>query len=93
LGIIVEGKKYGLLRIAQLREAPAATRFLSIEPLLEDHGRVFLADAVDILHPLFLHWPGTVAALATSMAHWIPGTSVESTLVSPRSIVRKSATS
>jgi protein gp37 len=37
-GVSVEDKKYGLPRIAQLRSAPAAVRFLSIEPLLEDLG-------------------------------------------------------
>ncbi len=38
-GISVEDKKYGLPRIAHLRSAPAAIRFLSIEPLLEDLGQ------------------------------------------------------
>ena len=37
-GVSVEDKKYGLPRIEHLREAPAAVRFLSIEPLLEDLG-------------------------------------------------------
>ncbi len=37
-GVSVEDKKYGLPRIAHLRSAPAAIRFLSIEPLLEDLG-------------------------------------------------------
>jgi protein gp37 len=37
-GVSVEDKKYGLPRVAQLRSAPAARRFLSIEPLLEDLG-------------------------------------------------------
>jgi protein gp37 len=37
-GVSVEDKKYGLPRIEQLRSAPAAIRFLSIEPLLEDLG-------------------------------------------------------
>jgi protein gp37 len=32
----VEDKKYGLPRIKHLRAAPAAIRFLSIEPLLEN---------------------------------------------------------
>jgi protein gp37 len=35
-GVSVEDKKYGLPRIEHLRSAPAAVRFLSIEPLLED---------------------------------------------------------
>ena len=37
-GVSVEDRRYGLPRIAQLRAAPAAVRFLSIEPLLEDLG-------------------------------------------------------
>ena len=42
-GVSVEDKKYGLPRIDQLRRAPAATRFLSIEPLLEDLGDIDLS--------------------------------------------------
>ncbi len=41
-GVSVENKEYGLPRIELLREAPAAVRFLSIEPLLEDLGQVDL---------------------------------------------------
>jgi protein gp37 len=37
-GVSVEDKEYGLPRIEHLRRAPAAIRFLSIEPLLEDLG-------------------------------------------------------
>lgn len=37
-GVSVEDRKYGLPRIEDLRRAPAAMRFLSIEPLLEDLG-------------------------------------------------------
>lgn len=37
-GVSVEDKKYGKPRIDHLRGAPAAVRFLSIEPLLEDLG-------------------------------------------------------
>lgn len=37
-GVSVEDKKYGLPRIDDLRAAPAAIKFLSIEPLLEDLG-------------------------------------------------------
>jgi len=36
--VSVENKKHGLPRIDHLRKAPAAVRFLSIEPLLEDLG-------------------------------------------------------
>jgi protein gp37 len=37
-GVSVENRKHGLPRIADLRSAPAAVRFLSVEPLLEDLG-------------------------------------------------------
>jgi protein gp37 len=37
-GVSVEDRKYGLPRIDHLRLAPAAVRFLSVEPLLEDLG-------------------------------------------------------
>jgi protein gp37 len=42
-GVSVEDKKYGVPRIAELRATPAAVRFLSIEPLLEDLGRIHLS--------------------------------------------------
>ncbi len=42
LGVSVEDKRFGLPRMKPLREANAALRFLSIEPLLEDLGRVDL---------------------------------------------------
>ena len=41
-GVSVENKKYGLPRIDHLRQAPAAVRFLSVEPLLEDLGQINL---------------------------------------------------
>jgi protein gp37 len=41
-GVSVENRKYGMPRIDYLRRAPAAVRFLSIEPLLEDLGRLDL---------------------------------------------------
>jgi protein gp37 len=41
-GVSVEDRKFGLPRIDALREAPAALRFLSIEPLLEDLGVIDL---------------------------------------------------
>jgi len=37
-GVSVEDQQYGLPRVEHLRAAPAAVRFLSIEPLLEDLG-------------------------------------------------------
>jgi len=41
-GVSVEDKRYGLARIPHLQSAPAAVRFLSIEPLLEDLGSLEL---------------------------------------------------
>jgi protein gp37 len=41
-GVSVENRKHGLPRIDELRAAPAAVRFLSIEPLIEDLGRIDL---------------------------------------------------
>jgi protein gp37 len=37
-GVSVENRRHGLPRIGALRATPAAVRFLSIEPLLEDLG-------------------------------------------------------
>lgn len=42
-GVSIEDKKYGVPRIAQLRQSGAAVRFLSVEPLLEDLGTINLA--------------------------------------------------
>lgn len=42
LGVTVENRKHGLPRIDRLREIPAAVRFLSVEPLLEDLGEINL---------------------------------------------------
>jgi protein gp37 len=41
-GVTVENRKHGLPRIDHLRAAPARTRFLSVEPLLEDLGEINL---------------------------------------------------
>lgn len=41
-GVSVEDRKYGLPRIADLRNASVAVRFLSIEPLLEELGELDL---------------------------------------------------
>lgn len=46
-GVSVENKKHGLPRIDHLRAAPAVTRFLSVEPLLEDLEAINLQE---------LHW-------------------------------------
>jgi protein gp37 len=42
-GVSVENRRSGLPRIENLQAAPAAVRFLSIEPLLEDLGTLELA--------------------------------------------------
>lgn len=42
LGVSVENRKQGLPRIDILRDTPAAVRFLSVEPLLEDLGEIDL---------------------------------------------------
>src|SRR5258706_6045938 len=41
-GVSVEDKKYGLPRVSDLQTAPAAVRFLSVEPLLEELGKLNL---------------------------------------------------
>src|SRR5689334_13760343 len=41
-GVSVEGRRLGVPRIAHLQGAPAATRFLSVEPLLEGLGPIAL---------------------------------------------------
>lgn len=47
LGVSVEDRKYGVPRIDHLRSVQAHIRFLSVEPLLEDLGRINLQD---------IHW-------------------------------------
>lgn len=42
LGVSVENRKHGLSRIDCLRETPVSVRFLSIEPLLENLGKINL---------------------------------------------------
>ena len=42
-GVSVENRLHGLPRLESLRETPAAVRFLSIEPLLEDLGQIDLS--------------------------------------------------
>jgi protein gp37 len=46
-GVSVEDKEYGLPRIEDLRNSKAGVRFLSVEPLLEDLGKIDLGD---------IHW-------------------------------------
>ena len=43
LGVTVEDRDHGLVRIEHLRRVPARVRFLSVEPLLEDLGEINLA--------------------------------------------------
>ncbi|AWV08188.1 hypothetical protein C9I47_2510 [Lysobacter maris] len=43
IGVSVENKRHGVPRIEHLRAVPAAVRFLSVEPLLEDVGELDLA--------------------------------------------------
>jgi protein gp37 len=43
LGVSVEDRRYGVPRIEQLRRVDATVRFLSVEPLLEDVGRLDLS--------------------------------------------------
>lgn len=43
LGVSVEDRKYGVPRIEHLRKTKAMVRFLSVEPLLQDVGRINLA--------------------------------------------------
>lgn len=45
-GVSAENRKHGLPRIRHLRSTPAAVRFLSAEPLLEDLGELSL-DGID----------------------------------------------
>jgi protein gp37 len=42
LGVSVEDRKYGLPRIDHLRRVKVSVRFLSVEPLLEDIGKINL---------------------------------------------------
>ncbi|RUL83653.1 DUF5131 family protein [Tautonia sociabilis] len=42
-GVSVENRRHGLPRVEHLRASPAAVRFLSVEPLLEDLGPIDLA--------------------------------------------------
>jgi protein gp37 len=43
IGVSVENRRHGVPRIDHLRRVPAKTRFLSIEPLLEDLGEIDLS--------------------------------------------------
>jgi protein gp37 len=41
-GVSIENKQHGLPRLRDLQESPASVRFLSVEPLLEELGRLRL---------------------------------------------------
>jgi protein gp37 len=43
IGVSVENKRHGVPRIDYLRQVPAKTRFLSVEPLIEDVGDLDLS--------------------------------------------------
>lgn len=43
IGVSVENRRHGVPRIDHLRRVPARTRFLSVEPLLEDLGELDLS--------------------------------------------------
>lgn len=43
IGVSVENRRHGLPRVDHLRKVPAKTRFLSVEPLLEDLGDLDLS--------------------------------------------------
>jgi protein gp37 len=47
-GVSVEDRKHGVPRIGELRATPAKVKFLSVEPLLEDLGKLDLS-AIDWL--------------------------------------------
>ena len=67
-GVSVENRQHGLPRIVELRDSPVRVRFLSIEPLLEDLGRINLRG---------IHWVivgGESGAGARPMsADWVRG--------------------
>ncbi len=42
MGVTVEDKKHGIQRLDWLRQVPAFIRFISVEPLLEDLGKINL---------------------------------------------------
>jgi protein gp37 len=65
-GTSVENRRHGLPRVEHLRQTPARTRFLSVEPLLEDLGPLDLSG---------IHWViagGESGAAARPMeADWV----------------------
>ncbi|MBK6808495.1 MAG: phage Gp37/Gp68 family protein [Sandaracinaceae bacterium] len=66
LGVSVEDRRYGVPRIDVLRSVPAAVRFLSVEPLLEDLGELDLSG----IHWVIVGGESGPGARAMS-AHWV----------------------
>lgn len=68
LGVSVEDRKYGVPRISHLRQVEAQVRFLSVEPLLQDLGKLDLRG---------IHWVivgGESGPQARRMkAEWVQG--------------------
>jgi len=73
LGVSVEDRRYGLPRVEHLRHTPAAFRFLSIEPLLEELGELDLSGIDQVIiggesgrgaRPCNLAWIRSVVAQA-----------------------------
>lgn len=69
VGVSVEDRRYGLPRIGALRETPAAVRFLSVEPLLEDLGELDLTGIDWVIvggesgpgaRPMLEQWVGSI---------------------------------
>lgn len=61
LGVSVEDRQYGKPRIAVLQTIKAKTRFLSVEPLLEDLGQIRLKG---------IHWVIVGGELSASIFKW-----------------------
>ena len=77
LGVSVEDRRYGVPRIVHLRKVKADVRFLSVEPLLEDLGRLNLAGIHWVIlggesghgaRPMLPRWAENVRAQAQSQA-------------------------
>ena len=80
-GVSVEDRAHGLVRIKHLQQAPAAVRFLSIEPLLEDLGEINLEG---------IHWVivgGESGAGATADGEGMGAVDSRSVRASPGSVL------
>ncbi len=76
LGVSVEDRNHGIPRIKHLQETPAAIRFLSIEPLLEDLGEIDLQGIHWVIvggesgygaRPLKQHWINSILRQCRAM--------------------------